>query len=402
MSILPMAPGPMRDRITGTKSSQQEIDAWNQKMGGPQSYLGGSPTFDESGGQAPPPQQQAALGQAIQGQQQYTPISQQNAPQLRGALSKGGNFGSVAGNALSGAATGASLGSAVPGIGNAIGAGIGAAVGGIKGMFGKKAASAATDIGVNDARNAVGGAIQEFYGRAPNQGEIDQILGGQGLKPGGQWVGQQGLGSVLQSIQQNGQQMAKAAPAAAPEAAAVAQAVAGPAAGGKGGILEGFSADKMGMGMEKQMKSPKYAFAAVAQKYDQSDPAQRQAMMAELKNHPSGFFKNAQLTGSKGDILDVGDQTDPVWGGIRQFDVIRAAGEGGKAWQWGERGGDSGGASGGGGAYPNASGYNASGDPVLAAINGQSLNPVVNGMDMLRKLLGEIPGGLNGLAGGNG
>lgn len=402
-SIAPMGQG-SGGLAQATPEEQQQFEA---QVPPPQQQVGGFQGAAQAAGQLAG--QQQALQKAVAGQA-YKPLSELDTSQFK---LRGGGSGGVGSGALSGASMGASLGNVVPGIGTAIGAGIGALGGAIAGAFKKKAKSAATDLNVNDARNVIGGALQEFEGRQPNEGEIDQILQGQGWKPGGQWIGQKNLQGVLTNLQKNGeiikQQKAAqqaAAPAAAPEAAAVAQAVAGPPAGGRSGILEGFAADKMNMGMDKQMKSPKYAFAAVAQKYDQSDPAQRQAMMAELKNHPSGFFKNAQLTGNKGDILDVGEQTDPVWGGIRQFDVIRAAGEGGKAWQWGARGGDSGGgASGGGGGfnpnmYPNASGYDASGDPVLAAVNGQSLNPVVAGMDRLRKLLGEIPGGINGIAGG--
>jgi hypothetical protein len=349
------------------------------------------------------PQQQAALNQAIQGQK----LSEMDAPATRGQLTGvqgGGTKGKVASNAMNYAGTGATIGSVIPGIGTGIGAAIGAGVGAIKGWAGKKAASAGTDIGVGDATNAISGAIREFSGREPNPGEVEGILAGQGLKPGGQWVGEKGMSGVLSQLQKNGEIQRQQQAAAAPqqtEQAAVAQAVAGPPAGGKGGILEGFSSDKMGMGMDKQMKSPKYAFAAVAQKYDQSDPAQRQAMLAELKQHPSGYFKNAQLTGNKGDILDVGETNDPVWGGIRQFDVIRAAGEGGKAWQWGARGGDSGGGPGGGGGLDYGQGqYSGAGDPVLAAINGQSLNPVSAGMARLQELLKNIPGGINGIANG--
>ena len=119
-------------------------------------------------------------------------------------------------------------------------------------------------------------------------------------------------------------------------------------------------------------------------------------MLAELQQNK--FFKNATLTGSKGDILDVGEGADGAFGGIRQFDVIRAAGEGGKAWQWGERGGDSGGAPAGGSGI--GADYNASGDPILAAIGGQSLNPVTMGLERLKQLLAGIPGGINGIIGG--
>lgn len=411
MSIMPMPPGPLRDKVTGTKSAPQEIGAWKQaNPGGGFSYLGGSPTFDEGGGgQAPPAapqQQQGALQQAIQGPGLEEFMS---GVQTRGQQKDvGGNKALGAGaGALSGAATGAGLGSIVPGIGNAIGAGIGAAVGGLKGLLGSRGIrqGQVTDLSAQDARGAVAAAYRDKLGREATPQEIDSHLGnnkGQ-VAP---WISQGIWSNALNNIGSSPEAQAyaakmaqpQAAPQAAPEQAAVQQAIAGPPAGGKGGILEGFNADKMNMGMDKQMKSPKYAFAAVAQKYDQSDPAQRQAMLAELKQHPSGFFKDAQLTGNKGDILDVGEQTDPVWGGIRKFDVIRGAGEGGKAWQWGAQGGDSGG----GGAAPGGIGadYNASGDPILAAIGGQSLNPVTRGMDMLKKLLGEIPGGINSLAGG--
>lgn len=345
--------------------------------------------------------QQQALGQAIQGQQGPGLEDVMGNVQFRGQNQKmGGNKALGAGaGALSGAGTGATLGSVVPGVGTAIGAGIGAAVGGLKGLLGSGGLRKGqeTDMNVGDYENAVDAAYRTHLGRerSPEEKQANAFKGGKWVNQN-QW--QNNLNSIATSPEAQAYQQKLAggtAPAAAPEAAAVAQAVAGPPAGGKGGILEGFSSNKMGMGMDKQMKSPKYAFAAVAQKYDQSDPAQRQAMMAELKNHPSGFFKNAQLTGSKGDILDVGEQTDPVWGGIRQFDVIRAAGEGGKAWQWGERGGDSGGAAGGGAGI--GADYNASGDPILAAINGQSLNPVTMGMDRLKQLLAGIPGGVNGI-----
>jgi hypothetical protein len=81
--------------------------------------------------------------------------------------------------------------------------------------------------------------------------------------------------------------------------------------------------------------SPKYVFGRIAGKYNVQDPAQRQAMLKELQADPSGYFKNATLGGTKGDILTIGGQLDPKFDGISQFDIIRGAGEGGLAFQWG-------------------------------------------------------------------
>lgn len=398
MSMLPMRPGRMRDMITGTKSSQEEIDQWDQQNQGMQ------PMVQPQAPQQQAPQQQQALQQAIGGPGLDDVMG---SVKLRGGQGQGvkpgklGTAANIGGNALSGASMGSMI---MPGVGTAIGAGLGAAYGGIKSLFGMRGGQQ-TDMSAGDYNNAVAAAYRTALGREQTPEEAAQ-----NAFKGGKWVNEaqykNNLGNIVNSPEAQAyaaRQAAgpQAAPAAAPEAAAVAQAVAGPQGGGKG-ILEGFNADKLA-NAQHALKSPKYAFAAIAQKYDQSDPAQRQAMLAELKQNP--FFKNATLTGNKGDILDVGEGADEAFKGIRQFDVIRAAGEGGKAWQWGERGGDSGGGAGGRGGfnpalYPNASGYDASGDPVLAAINGQSLNPVVAGMDRLRKLLGEIPGGINGIAGG--
>lgn len=373
---------------------------WQNQQNGGAVPLGGLPTNMERPGGGLPVQQapQQALQQAISGPSFEDTM---NNTMLRGGSASQIKSGKNAmGNIASGAMTGASLGSVVPGVGTAIGAGLGAAYGGIKSLFGTRQ-NQLTDMSRGDAEKAVGALYRDKLGREASPQEIQSQLGNTG-----KWVNENIYKNAFGNIQNSPEAQAyaakmaqpQAAPQAAPEQAAVAQAVSGGTPGK--GILEGFSADKLAMGMDKQMKSPKYAFAAVAQKYDQSDPAQRQAMMAELKNHPSGFFKNAQLTGNKGDILDVGEVTDPVWGGIRKFDVIRAAGEGGKAWQWGAIGGDGGGAASGGGGAGLGAEYDASGDPVLAAINGQSLNPVTRGMDMLKQLLAGIPGGINGIAGG--
>jgi len=98
------------------------------------------------------------------------------------------------------------------------------------------------------------------------------------------------------------------------------------------GQLEGFDSGKLG---DLTHTSPKYVFARIAQQYNVADPAQRQAMLAALRADPSGYFRNATLSGSKGDVLEIGGTLDPRFGGVSRFDIIRAAGEGGKGWQWG-------------------------------------------------------------------
>jgi hypothetical protein len=101
------------------------------------------------------------------------------------------------------------------------------------------------------------------------------------------------------------------------------------------GQLIGFDQGKLD---DATHQTPKYVFARIAAQYDVKDPAQRQAMLAALKADPSGYFKNASLGGSKGDILNTGS-TDPKFEGINQFDIIFAAGEGGKGWTWQPLGG---------------------------------------------------------------
>jgi len=104
-------------------------------------------------------------------------------------------------------------------------------------------------------------------------------------------------------------------------------AAKGPALG-----LEGFDAGKMGSGHT----SPKYVFAKHAQGLGVND---RDELLRRLQGDESGYFKEASFGGNKGDVLNVGGQLHDDFKGIGQFDVIRAMGEGGKGWQWGEAGG---------------------------------------------------------------
>lgn len=104
-----------------------------------------------------------------------------------------------------------------------------------------------------------------------------------------------------------------------------------PTGGAYAGQLSGFDATKLG---NADHNTPKYVFARIAQNYDVSDPAQRQAMLEALRADPSGYFANATLGGSKGDKLIIGGALDPKFEGIGSFDVVQAAGEGGRNWQW--------------------------------------------------------------------
>lgn len=97
----------------------------------------------------------------------------------------------------------------------------------------------------------------------------------------------------------------------------------GPALG-----LEGFDAGKMA---NAQHITPKYVFGRHAQGLGVAD---QDELLSRLRNDGSGFFKNARWGGSKNDRLFIDGDLDTRFEGLREFDVIRAMGEGGKGWQW--------------------------------------------------------------------
>lgn len=112
--------------------------------------------------------------------------------------------------------------------------------------------------------------------------------------------------------------------AAAPQAGGTPLATAAPAVGG---VLEGWDRGKLDSGHD----SPKYQVGRILQKYP-STPAGLQQALAEINALGIG---TAEIAGSKGDKLRFGgDKLDPRFNGVTEFDVIRAAGEGGKGWQW--------------------------------------------------------------------
>jgi len=72
-------------------------------------------------------------------------------------------------------------------------------------------------------------------------------------------------------------------------------------------------------------RTPKYNFARIASNFDTTDPSQREQMLAMLRADPSGYFKNATLSGDK---LVIGGTLDPAFEGISTFDVFGGSGAG--------------------------------------------------------------------------
>jgi hypothetical protein len=247
---------------------------------------------------------------------------------------RGGGTGGAGSGALSGAGTGATIGSVIPGVGTAIGAGVGALVGGITGAIRKHAASAPTDFAVDDARKIIKDSYRDMFGREATDEEVNGALAGQGLKPGDRYVGEQGLQGVLGHLAENAAAERSAAangaatagpatpdttPAPGASAASATGAAAGTGNGGGGmpGTLEGFDAGKFS---DPNKHDTKYDFARIAAQYQPTPAGLDQAWNAIKQQFP-----NATRIGK--DAIDFGDGNGPV-------DVIRAAGEGGKAWHF--------------------------------------------------------------------
>jgi hypothetical protein len=94
-----------------------------------------------------------------------------------------------------------------------------------------------------------------------------------------------------------------------------------------GSALEGFDWSKFQL--PPTQWSPKYLVGAVLAKYPPTPAGLLQAL-PELNKLGLGLFT---VGGSKGDQLIISNAS-PLFQGITQFDVIRAAGLGGRAWQW--------------------------------------------------------------------
>jgi hypothetical protein len=239
---------------------------------------------------------------------------------------RGGGTGGIG----SGALTGASIGSTA----GPIGAGVGAAVGAIVGAARKHAETAPTDFSVNDARAIIRASYRDMFGREATDQEVNDALAGQGLKAGGEWVGQQGLMGVLGHLGENAaaERAARGGTAASTATSAGATpggplasnpntgvaggmntSVSGPggsAAGGGGvpGNVEGVDAGKWG---DPNKHDPKYDVLHLLVQYGSLDAA-----MPEIQKR----YPNAKKVG--GDIIDMGDGVGPV-------DIQRDADHGG-------------------------------------------------------------------------
>lgn len=152
--------------------------------------IGSFDTFQSPG--APPP-----LTGTSPGFGGTSPIGSTSIEDLLSTAPRRGNvdlgFGGGAGG---GAAAGAAFGSAAGPIGAGVGAGLGALVGGFSGA----AETAPTDFFVQDARRILTDAIQQHQNRAPQPGEIDELLRRQGWEAGDRFVGETGLRFLLDAI----------------------------------------------------------------------------------------------------------------------------------------------------------------------------------------------------------
>jgi hypothetical protein len=217
------------------------------------------------------------------------------------------------------------------------------AVGYLDAWLHRKADTAPTDFSVADATEIIKSAYKDFNGRDATPEEVQAALAGQGLKPGDRWVGQSGIRGVLGHIYQNAAQtegtpvnVGQAGPGATTPAGASsattpgatgtpgatppgssATAPAGASGGGSMDYLEGFDRDKFN---DPNKSDPKYDFAHLVGGLPPT-PATLDAQWDNIK----AKFPNATRTGTGS--IDFGT-------GEGSVDVIRAAGDGGKAWHW--------------------------------------------------------------------
>lgn len=114
---------------------------------------------------------------------------------LEGYSRRGGPTGGVGKGMLQGASMGSVAGP--------YGAAAGLVAGGVIGAIRKHAQSAPQDLTVDQARQIIAQVYQREGGRTPSPQEIDQIIAGQGYKPGDYGVGEEGLLGVIRNLQAN-------------------------------------------------------------------------------------------------------------------------------------------------------------------------------------------------------
>jgi hypothetical protein len=247
--------------------------------------------------------------------------------------------GGGTGGAGSGALTGASIGSTA----GPIGAGVGAAIGAIVGAARKHAETAPTDFSVNDAREIIRASYRDMFGREATDQEVNDALAGQGLKAGGEWVGQQGLMGVLGHLGENaaaeraagGGTAASTASAGATPGGALASnpntgfaggmntSVSGPggSAGGGGGVpanIEGVDAGKWG---DPNKHDPKYDVLHAIASAGSLDAAWPQIQQM----YPGASRLSQDVVDFGGDIGRVDLQRDVEGGGGYHWEPVDGA-----------------------------------------------------------------------------
>ena len=131
-------------------------------------------------------------------------------------------------------------------------------------------------------------------------------------------------GFLSQFLNTVGQNVTTAAASAS--VAATTTAAATPAARPAIGTMAGFDAAKLANTAHDTFK---YQIGRILQGYANTPAGLREAL-PEIQQLVPG----AKIVGSKGDSIDFGDYVDNRGTRIGVVDLVQAAGEGGKAWQW--------------------------------------------------------------------
>lgn len=346
-------PGNYDQATTPVPASPNSLGQRNQGLQQAMQRAGrqGESGLDGMGGVAPTAGMQQALG-ITPPQQSVQDLIASTARRGGGTGQLGATIGSIGGGIGAGAGagalmgTGTALGAKLGVWGGPIGMGIGALGGMLGGLIGgavnRKAASAPSDFATSDAQGIINAAYQQALGRAASPEEVATHLQNIGLNTQnqGRYVGQAGLGAILDSIEQSPEaaaytqrQNAPPSPTLDPGVPQVPAPASNPSVqpGAFSGRLQGFDSTKLA---DSTHNTPKYVFARHAANYDTRTPEGRAQLLVALQADPSGYFTNANLGGSKGDILSIGGQLDPQFGGISQFDVFQGAGAGTYAPTW--------------------------------------------------------------------
>jgi hypothetical protein len=256
-----------------------------------------------------------------------------------------------AGGALSNGArwaqTGATVGSVVPGVGTLVGGVVGGLAGLIGGAFTKNAESAMTDFSVDDARAIISAAHKDAFGRDITPEYLDEILQGQGWRPGHEWFGEAPLAYVLDQFAS--QAPADRAATAAANAAAANQGASTANQGGAQGALgdyarnlEGFAMGRFADPSGQGNNTIKYQVGRVLSRH-----APNAEGLAAAAEELRGMGIDVTQGGKNGDLLVFGNEVvDDQGNAIGTIDVGRGFGASGSGWAWQPQGGGGGGAAG--------------------------------------------------------